>query len=129
MNDNVKKVFEILGVEPNEEFKLQCKNGDISDKLYHIGNELDIFCGERLTFISIALILKGIYKIIKLPKKKKLRDLTVEEYGKWHYKNCRGKCSKCLFCNVYCSEAIDDWIHHKDLYSDKFLDQEIEVEE
>ena len=26
MNDNVKKVFEILGVEPNEEFEIEDKN-------------------------------------------------------------------------------------------------------
>ena len=26
MNDNVKKIFDMLGVEPNEEFKIEDKN-------------------------------------------------------------------------------------------------------
>lgn len=62
-------------------------------------------------------------------RKKKLRDLTPEEWDKWH-KNC-GNCSKCIFNKVTCNSSYvkSSWVHNKDLYSDKFLDQEIEVEE
>ena len=76
-------------------------------------------------------IIKGKDTIIKLPKepkKKKLRDLKPEEYDKWKKKNC-DNCRKCIFKNVVCNMRDYSWIHHKDLYSDKFLEQEVEVEE
>lgn len=117
----------MLGVEPNEEFKLQTEDGDITDKLYHIDDELDILCGGRLTFASVVLLLKGDFKIIKLPKKKKLRDLTMKEYQKWKVKNCPTCCDSCPFYDVVCSG--DNWVSCKDLYSDKFLDQEVEISE
>ena len=66
----------------------------------------------------------------KIPKKKKLRDITLEEYRKWINKNCKNiSCDSCNLNNVACNMGIRSWIHHKDLYSDKFLDQEIEVGE
>ena len=131
MNDNVKKVFDMLGVEPYEEFKLQTEDGDITDKLYHIDDELDILCGGRLTFASVVLLLKGDFKIIKLPKKKKLRDLTIEEYEKWYENNCGASdCYECPFATVNCSAHSENgWAKHKNLFSDKFLDQEVEVKE
>lgn len=63
-------------------------------------------------------------------RKKKLRDLTMEEYKKWLNKICSSDldCKDCIFYNVMCSMDNNCWIHNKDLYSDKFLDQEIEVE-
>ena len=67
----------------------------------------------------------------KISKKKKLRDLTEEEYKKWVIENCDNgilSCRDCVFRYVNCDKHFR-WIHHKDLYSDKFLDQEIEVEE
>lgn len=131
MTDNVRKVFDMLGVEPYEEFKLQTEDGDITDKLYHIDDELDILCGGRLTFASVVLLLKGDFKIIKLPKKKKLKDLTYDEMCKWKEKNCRSIiCDKsCLFYSVICTGTTNCWVKHKDLYSDKFLDQEVEIPE
>lgn len=65
-------------------------------------------------------------------KKVKLRDLTEEQYIKWFKDNCRiySNCDGCHFNNVNCFTcSFNCWINHKDLYSDKFLDQEIEVEE
>lgn len=63
---------------------------------------------------------------------KKLRDVTKEEFRKWKDINClRGKinCSDCPFYKVSCcAEAKDSWVFNKDMYSDKFLDQTIEVE-
>lgn len=64
-------------------------------------------------------------------RKKKLRDLTLEEYKKWVRKNCDNgilSCGDCIFRYVNCGKNFS-WIDCKDLYSDKFLGQEIEVEE
>lgn len=57
---------------------------------------------------------------------KKLRDITYEELTNY----CRGKiiCPECFLRNVRCCTSNDCWVYHKDLYSDKFLDQTIEVE-
>lgn len=65
-----------------------------------------------------------------MKKKIKLRDLTLEQYGNYKMSVCNNPnyCSKCIFSNVVCSNFEKCWIHHKDLYSDKFLDQEVEIE-
>ena len=57
---------------------------------------------------------------------KKLRDVRYEELTNY----CRGKiiCPECFLRNVRCCTSNDCWVYHKDLYSDKFLDQTIEVE-
>lgn len=61
--------------------------------------------------------------------KKKLRDLTKEEYREYLDTYCEwGKCSRCIFQNVTC--RYDDkrgWFENKDLYSNEFLNQEIEI--
>ena len=61
--------------------------------------------------------------------KKKLRDLTKEEYREYLDTHCEwGKCSGCIFQNVTC--RYDDkrgWFENKDLYSNEFLNQEIEI--
>lgn len=61
---------------------------------------------------------------------KKLRDVTPEELEEWYRINCDNHCDGCIFDNVYCCiiNSNHQWVHHKDLYSDKFLDQTIEVE-
>ena len=85
--------------------------------------------------LSIKDLLADDWEIVKEPKKVKLRDLTEEQYQKWILKNCDNyddKCEGCPFQKVYCDRNpnIDDWwIRNKDLYSDKFLDQEIEIYE
>lgn len=60
---------------------------------------------------------------------KKLRDVTKEELKEWYRINCDNHCDGCIFDNVYCCiiNSNHQWIHHKDLYSDKFLNQTIEV--
>ena len=71
------------------------------------------------------------WEIVKDKKKVKLRDLTPEQYKNWYKNNC-GKydCEKCIFFKINCFyKESHCWIYHKDLYSDKFLDQEIEIEE
>lgn len=61
--------------------------------------------------------------------KKKLRNISLEELKMWKEKHCSAHCLNCVFSNVYCSESSSDcWINNKDIYSDKFLNQEIEIE-
>ena len=139
MNDNVRKIFDMLGVEPNEKFKLKAVGKE--DAVYCLtGNLIGCLFDERgEDYESIvewllreALINpEDIIKLPKEPKKKKLRDLTPEEWNKWKNKTCYGNCNKCVFNMVSCNSSYvkRSWIHNKDLYSDKFLDQEIEVEE
>ena len=136
MNDNVKKIFEILGVEPNEEFKIEDKNcfWKIDEKLnlYYRQGHYDNGDYAYNSFNNSLIIdlIKNPERIIKLPKKKKLRDLTPEEYKKWNDKKCKGNiCDKCIFKNVVCSIEDCSWVNHKYLYSDAFLNKEIEVEE
>ena len=76
------------------------------------------------------------WEIIEEKKKKvKLRDLTEEQYENWKGGHCNSgdfNCNICPFVKVVCTgqkRFIDVWIRNKDLYSDKFLDQEIEIEE
>lgn len=127
MNDNVRKIFDMLGVEPNERFKIE-GFGDV----YYINEDLRLIKAITNTYYpnTFRRLLNGKHKIIKLPKKKKLRDLTPEELDKWLDKNCN-ICNKCVFKSVTCNKSMNSysWVNHKDLYSDKFLDQEIEVEE
>lgn len=142
MNENIKKVFEMLGVEPNEEFKIRVGN-KVSDELYFLDDTLTIFSIGKVVGLNgddigyeakqgmLRLLLSGKNEIVKLPKKKKLRDWTIDDLKKWTNVNCRElTCDGCLFRNVFCSTyGIRVWINNKDLYSDKFLDQEVEVPE
>lgn len=73
------------------------------------------------------------WEIVEEPKKIKikLRDLTEEQYKKWDAQNCgRIACRDCLFRRVVCdANSADFWCFNKDLFSDKFLDQEVEIYE
>ena len=61
--------------------------------------------------------------------KKKVKDISLEEFKMWSIKNCKLSCEKCVFSKVYCDESLRNcWINNKDIYSDKFLNQEIEIE-
>ena len=134
MNEKVKKVFELLGVEPNEEFEVMLKDNSKFSYKFKFDEDLQGYCFRdkwRLEGDLLRFLLSGTYQIIKLPKepkKKKLRDLTMEEYEKWRDKNCNYMCGKCPFNHVVC-EYLDCWVINKDLYSEKFLNQEIEVKE
>lgn len=61
---------------------------------------------------------------------KKLRDVTKEEWQNWQKYNCKGeRCTKCIFKCVSClTREYMSWIDNKEIFSDKFLDQTIEVE-
>ena len=64
--------------------------------------------------------------------KVKLRDLTAEQWDKW-YEDCGDHtlCKKCPFacCGCDTSRSEISWFNHKDMFSDKFFDQEIEINE
>ena len=62
--------------------------------------------------------------------KRKLKNITNEEYKKYIDTHCGGEyCSKCVFNNVTCTYiSYHKWIKNKDIFSDKFLNQEIELE-
>ena len=72
------------------------------------------------------------WEIVKEPKKVKLRYLTQEQLEKWKERNCEGsKCKDCVFNQnkVNCIYVAYCWIKDKSVFSDKFLDQEIEIED
>lgn len=136
MTENVRKVFDMLGVEPNEEFEMLLGNTCKFSFKCKIDEKLQGFYFDGVDWIFfydlLCDLLNDSNKIIKLQKKKKLRDLTKGEYTKWQKKNCttQSSCDECIFRNVNCQRFYNScWIDHKYLYSDKFLDQEIEVED
>ena len=130
MTDNVRQVFNMLGVKPNEKFTIE-GNGDT---IYYIDEELYVYRDNEILRSDKGLnnLINGYFKIIKIPKKKKLRDLTKDEWDRIRG-DCveRNSCDDCIFRNVICSKSSSNysWFNNKDLYSDKFLNQEIEVEE
>ena len=133
MTENIKNVFKMLGVEPYEKFKIKGSN---DEGIYRIDADLLGFYqykdDEIFEFVEdlVVNILNGNYEIIKFTKKKKLRDLTEEEYNNWQDKHCHEtSCNSCIFRSARCTSSnIHCWIHNKDLFSSKFLDQEIEIE-
>lgn len=65
-----------------------------------------------------------------MKKRIKLRDMTKEQ---WENYECGKdtKCEKCIFNLINCCQDDFrlDWTKHKDLYSNNFLDCEVEIEE
>lgn len=58
----------------------------------------------------------------------KLRDVSKEEFEQWKKENCNDLfCIKCIFKSVLCSSS-NSWVNYKCLFSDTFLNQEIEIE-
>lgn len=77
-------------------------------------------------------LLANDWEIVKEPKKVKVkfRDLTKEQYMKFRKGDITNFCSFCPFSKTEGQlECINCWIYHKVLCNDKFLDQEIEIEE
>ena len=64
-----------------------------------------------------------------MKKKIKLRDMSKEQWEKFEC-GSNLRCEKCIFNPINCCQDVYrlDWTKHKDLYSDKFLNQEIEIE-
>ena len=64
--------------------------------------------------------------------KKKLRDITKEEFRIWASNYCKIydlSCTGCPFKAVQCLGARNElpWYDNKEMFSDKFLDQEINI--
>ena len=137
MTDNVRKIFDILGVEPNEEFKVEGLGNLCIDSNLNLYTVLPAPTRNMKVNNKLILdIIKGEYIITKSSKeskKKKLRDFTLEDYKRWRCNNCARailSCEECIFDCVNCdNNSKKCWVNNKDLYSDKFLDQELEVEE
>ncbi len=69
------------------------------------------------------------WEVVEEKKKVKLRDLTPEQMQKWKDTNCIGnKCNDCVFNKGKCVYLAYCLIKDKSIFSDKFLDQEIEIE-
>lgn len=84
--------------------------------------------------VEMRVLLDDDWEIVREPKKVKLRDLTREQYEKWRDADCGGlklNCGLCPLRYVNCPGYFDvgNWLDHKELCSDKFLDQEVEIEE
>lgn len=65
-----------------------------------------------------------------MKRKIKLRDMTKEQWDNYKEK-CPWSCNRdCIFFGSNCllSSNKCSWVNNKDLFSDKFLDQKIEVE-
>lgn len=77
-----------------------------------------------------CLLFSGDWEIVKEPKKVKLRDLTEAQFRKYLNGCVERKCAECPLNDVVCYPSyVNCLIKHKDLYSDKFLEQEIELQE
>ena len=108
-------------------------------KDHYISRGRDIIYRSRITWQDGRDYLFGIFdfenddwEIIPGPvlKKVKLRDLTEEQYSSRCKNHCDWHCKDCRFKTVTCNyESARCWVDNKEVYSDKFLDQEIEVEE
>ena len=138
MTENAKKIFDMLGIEPKEKFKLKGNDNDLycltENLIGYLFDEKENKCGLMGNWLLRDILINPeiIIKLPKEPKKKKLRDWTMEEYKKWKQKKCKNfiGCNGCPFAFVVCNKIFSaSWVHHKDLYSDKFLEKEIEVEE
>ena len=97
-------------------------------------NENGYVCYDSNELWSITMgLLTGLYSYEIISNKKKLRDLTKDEWDKWKRVDCIecNSCDDCIFRNVVCTKSSrnNSWFNNKDLYSDKFLNQEIEVKE
>ena len=107
------------------------RRGWVKDAYISIGIDGPV-CDQNNEIFPLVLndFKSEFWEIVKETKKVKLRDLTEKEYREYE-KGCEKRiCAKCPFHDVECNSKYDNcWVKHKDLYSDKFLDQEIEVEE
>lgn len=125
------KAFDKLGKEwksGDSYLELNCWNSYQKDTCYNNNNQ----------YSSINWYKKYKYKIYefedieeekKIKRKIKLRDMTKEQ---WESLSCGLdiSCEECIFNPIHCCYDVNriDWTCHKDLYSDNFLDQEIEIE-
>lgn len=129
MSEQAKQVFNILGIEPDEKFKIKCGDKEY-DNLFHFTKDFKCIDEYKTNFGDMLnKILTGEYTIIKLSKMKKIKCLTKKEFSNWKDKHCKDlECKNCPFCATNCYAFLPtNWLDFKDRYSDKFLNQEVEV--
>lgn len=100
MTENVRKVFDILGVEPNERFNVDIVGVGIEEEFYYIDENLIVWFEtqenrDRSNY-NLCNFLRGNIKIIKLPKKKHVGDKKCYEFS--HY-------GKCALCPIRCLDC------------------------
>lgn len=68
-----------------------------------------------------------------MKKRIKLRDMTKEQWDENKGIECDKHkcCNDCKFRYINCDISTNEasWVNHKEMYNDKFLDTEIEIEE
>ena len=80
--------------------------------------------------VEMRVLIDDNWEIVKETKKVKLRDLTRNQYSRRLLNYCNSHCEHCCFNTVECCYTSKRcWLDNKELYSDKFLDQEVEIEE
>ena len=65
--------------------------------------------------------------------RKKIKDITKEEFEIWQNTNCKIYglyCTGCPFKMVQCRDSRNEipWYKNKEMFSDKFFNQEIDIE-
>ena len=110
------------------------KRKEVSEGDYYVLDKKGIIhvysdYGKIRTCFTYGDIMNEDWEIVKEKKKVKLRDLTAEQVKKWIDENCnRGDyCKDCPFRCIECYDTF--WLSCKDMFSDKFLDQEVEIED
>ena len=120
MTENVRKVFDILGVEPNERFKLDVKT-DERYCLFFIDENLNAFSAINDIAGGCDWVLKyclmNTDKIIKLPKKKHVGDLICKDL----------KCENCPLYSINCDagDAYSNLYRNLEYHYEQFKDKEI----
>ena len=118
-----------------KKFNVYDERGILSFENCYINKNGYVCAGSNELWANTMELLTGHYYYEIISNKKKLRDLTKDEWDKWKNEECiknhNSDCDNCIFINVECanSRCESSWFNNKDLYSDKFLNQEIEVKE
>lgn len=111
--------------------KIRVKGWKQIEYIYKPENEDDIRAEDyQAVNLSWQDLFSGDWEIIKETKKVKLRDLTPEQMQKWKDTNCiSNKCNDCVFKKDNCVYLAYCLIKDKSIFTDEFLNQEIEIEE
>lgn len=113
MTENVRKIFDMLGVEPYEKFMIESVGIVYIDENLIIQDEKG-FCLDNYYLLSL---LTGKRQVLKLPKKKHVGDLTCIDF-----ENCMDCPVRAI--NSYCRETYSLYDNLKE-YNDEIQDKEI----
>lgn len=112
MNDNVRKIFDILGVEPNEKFEVV----GYGNTKFSITEDLILSSLDGVASLNLfRVLLLSPEQIIKIPKKKHVGDLKCEDV----------ECKYCPLYSIHCfpnpdtlNYVLEKWL---EVYGDKEL--------